>query len=289
MRALLNRLAALDRRFVFLGVLVLAVAPFFLKAGIRVESTRYTDLIWEQMEGLKSVDDPGFKPLLLSADYDPGTVAELGPMAKAVLRHVFEKDSGVIVLTFLPTGGALVQDVILEIAKEYEHKGVREGRNYAYLGFATPPGVIMQSIGREIRDNFQVDYAGKPIDKMPIFKNVHTYKDIHLVVDLAGSNMPGTWIGNAVARYDANFAMGVTAVMAADNTPYIPKQAKGMISGLRGAAEYEQLLQDKYGIELEDASWGMDSLSVTHLFILLLIVVGNLGYFLGREKRGGAR
>jgi hypothetical protein len=51
------------------------------------------------------------------------------------------------------------------------------------------------------------------------------------------------WITYARPKYGLNVAVGVTAVMAADMYPYLQSgQLVGMLSGLKGAAEYEKLV-----------------------------------------------
>lgn len=288
MRDFLVQLSKMDRRWVFLGVAVLTVLPFLFPLKLATTPTRYTQLVFDEIEALKPAGEPGAKPILLSVDYDPGTLAELDPMGKALLRHIFQRKGMVFVLSFSPTGTALAQETLEGVAAEFKDKGIVEGVHYAFLGFNTPYGVVIQSIGRDIRDNYPRDTRGVPLDEMPLFRGVRNYDDIHLVIDLAGTSMPAAWIGNAVERFGARFAMGVTNVMAADFTPYIPQQAKGMIGGLRGAAEYEVLLEERYGVPPGDAVRGMDSQSITHFYILFLIVLGNVGYFLGRKK-GGAQ
>jgi hypothetical protein len=289
MKELLVRLSHLDRRWVFLMVFILTAVPFFLPMKLPIKSTRYTQMVFQEIEAMKPVTDPGFKPLLLSMDFDPGTLAELGPMAKAMLRHVFTKKSGVVVLTFVPMGSALAQEILLSVAGDFKGQGIEEGVHFAFLGYTSPPDAVIQSIGRNIRDNYPKDFRGRPLEEIPLLAPVTNYRDFHIVVDLAGSSMPGAWMANAVERFSARFAMGVTNVMAADYTPFIPEQSRGMIAGLRGAAEYERMLNDHYGIDLGDGARGMDSQSVTHLFVLLLIVVGNIGYFLTARKKGATR
>jgi hypothetical protein len=52
------------------------------------------------------------------------------------------------------------------------------------------------------------------------------------------------------------------------------------MEGMRGAAEYESLLR-KPGL----ASVGMGSISLAHVLIMVLIVIGNIGYFATRARR----
>ena len=60
-------------------------------------------------------------------------------------------------------------------------------------------------------------------------------------------------------------------------------QLQGMLTGLKGASEYELLLE-KAGF----ATSASASLSLSHLLILVLIFLGNLGMFLERKQRATA-
>jgi len=68
--------------------------------------------------------------------------------------------------------------------------------------------------------------------------------------------------------------------MATSFYPFLSSgQMVGLLGGLKGAAEYEMLLK-KPGMGQK----GMDAQSVSHLVIVLMIVWGNVGYFLKRKS-----
>jgi len=56
-------------------------------------------------------------------------------------------------------------------------------------------------------------------------------------------------------------------------------QINGLIGGLRGAAEYETLIDQK-----GRAIAGMDAQSATHLAIIVLVIICNIFYFLLRKQ-----
>jgi hypothetical protein len=71
-----------------------------------------------------------------------------------------------------------------------------------------------------------------------------------------------------------------TAVMAPGYYPFINTgQITGIVGGLKGASEYEKLV----GIRA-DASLGMDSQAVIHVFIVGLMLLGNTAYLITRKK-----
>ncbi|RLG68557.1 MAG: hypothetical protein DRO11_08925 [Methanobacteriota archaeon] len=73
---------------------------------------------------------------------------------------------------------------------------------------------------------------------------------------------------------------GVTAVSGPEMYPYIQSgQLVGLLSGMKGAAEYEQLV-GKPGLGLS----GMVAQSYVHVMVVVFILFANVVFFL--EKRG---
>jgi hypothetical protein len=59
-----------------------------------------------------------------------------------------------------------------------------------------------------------------------------------------------------------------------------------MMSGMKGAAEYEHLIVDKgYAEKLGRAETGMNSQSIVHLLIIIIIILGNIGFFFTRKDQ----
>jgi hypothetical protein len=89
------------------------------------------------------------------------------------------------------------------------------------------------------------------------------------------------WITYGQGRYKFPLAAAATAVMAPNYYPYLQSgQLFGLIGGLRGAAEYEELVG-----EPGPAVKGMFVQSISHLLIVALIILGNISYFASRRKK----
>ena len=129
--------------------------------------------------------------------------------------------------------------------------------------------------------SFPADYFNTPIDDLPLMNDVKNYNDVGLVVTMSGSTFPDFWVAYAHERYGQEIAAGVTAVMAADYYPYLQTgQLVGLIGGLKGAAEYEKLINRP-----SDGLKGMDAQTIVHLFIVLMIILGNLAYIFAQRAR----
>jgi hypothetical protein len=71
--------------------------------------------------------------------------------------------------------------------------------------------------------------------------------------------------------------------------PYVPRQMIGMLGAIKGAAEYEQLLIEHYP-QLKENSRTQEALRrmgpqlVAHLVLIVLIIAGNVVFFMERRR-----
>ena len=118
---------------------------------------------------------------------------------------------------------------------------------------------------------------------MRLMQEVEDFDDIALVMEVSAGT-PGTreWVQQVQSRFCVTLASGVTAVSAPNFYPYIQSgQLVGLLGGLKGAAEYETLVQAP-----GDATKGMDAQSIVHALIVFFIILGNVVYFASRGRRG---
>ncbi len=199
-------------------------------------------------------------------------------MAVALLRQAFARQLRVIALTIHPQGPLMAEQAFATVAPA---SGAVYGRDYVNLGFKPGGSAVILGLGTDLHNVYTTDLKGTPLTALPVMNGVTNYDDVALLIDLATGNAPGAWIAFARERFKVRLAIGVTAVMATDFYPYFQTgQLVGLINGLRGAAEYEHLIGQP-----DRGSLGMSSQSVAHLVIILLVVLGNIGYFATRRRR----
>ena len=274
-----ERLLGIDRRWIFLAIGVAVVIPFFLPMGLPIVVTPEVRNLFDAVQDLPSDS----KPIILSLDYAPATTPELDPMSLAILRHAFSRKLPVIVMTLHPAGYGLAQRAIAIAAEDYPD--VEYGVDYVFLGFNPGIAAVMLGMGIDITNVFPDDAYGNPTATMPIMEGVRNYDDIPLLISLAGWSAAEAWIYYAYQPYRQEVGAGVTAVMATDFYPYLNAgQLVGLLGGMRGAAEYEALINRP-----DQGARGMDSQSVIHLLIIVLIVIGNAAYFMSRKSKGAGQ
>jgi len=270
---LLEKFLQIDRRWIFLAIAIAVVVPFFLPMGLPVVVTKPVRDLYNAVDAIP----PNSEPLFISVDYAPSTIPELDPMTLAVLRHAFSKDIRVVALTLDPAGYGLAERALESVAREY---GKERNKDYVYLGFQPGIAAVVLGMGTDIKGVFPEDAYGTPLSEIPMMDGIRNYDQIPLLITMASSGVIEAWVIYAHQPYGARIGAGVTAVMATDYYPFLDTgQLVGLLGGMRGAAEYEELIKHP-----DAGVRGMDSQSVIHVLIIVLIVLGNIAYF-GSKKR----
>ena len=281
MLKLLSKFGKLDRRLVFVLLIVTILIPLLFS----VKSRFYVDDSTRTLYDFVDKIEPNSLPLLLSFDYDPQVAAELDPMARAVLRHCFARGVKVLAMGLQPQGDAIGEAIMTQTAREY---GKKNGVDYCYFGYRPGATIVMLQMGVNVKRALPLDYYQTPYDSLPMMHNIHNYDDIAMVLSLAGSTWPVSWMIYAGTKFKVKIGAGQTAVMAPDNYPFLQTgQFIGQLGGMKGGAEYEQLIVDNgYYQKPGMASKAMSAIAYSHILIILLIVLGNIGYFVTRRLEG---
>jgi len=271
---LIERLSHLDRRVIFLLVAFAVVIPMLQPIGLPIDITKPVKKVYDKIESLA----PG-SIVLLSTDFDPGSEAELYPATEAIIEHCFRKNLKIYVMGLWPAGSDLGNLALNKIAPRYNKN---YGTDYINVGYRPGGAVMLLSLGKNFGDIIKVDYQGTPIDLLELGRAVKSSKNLGLVMTLSAGD-PGIlhWIIYFHARYGVPICGATTAIMAPQQYTYLGSgQLVGLLGGLKGAAEYEVLVNRK-----GRASIGMDSQSIVHVLLVIFILLGNIILLHQKGKR----
>ena len=258
----------MTRQLIFVLIALSVAIPLVIKLGLPHEVTSEVMQVYDEISQL----DSG-AVVLISFDHEASSLPEVKPMAQAILRHCFERKLKVVGLALLAEGTAIGEQILRQTAGEY--RGVY-GRDYVFLGFRPQYQAAILGMGEDIGRVFPEDYHKTPLSRIPLMRRIKNYDDLALLISVADGDMPVWWVDYAVSRYHKKLACASTAVMATSFYPFLSAgQMVGLLGGLKGAAEYEMLI-NKPGM----GQRGMDAQSVCHLVIILLVIAGNVGYFM---------
>ena len=270
-----------SRRIIYLLVALAVLVPFLVPFSLPVTPSPWAGKLYDKIESL----DKGSR-VLLAFDYDPSAEAELTPMARSLMKHCFRRGLVPVVMTHWISGLNMSDKICRESAEASSKelgREVKAGVDYVFLGYKPGTSNLVLNMGENLKGAFPKDFSGASTATMPAIAGVETLRDVKLGVDLAAGATVGMWIVYGSDRYGFPLAVGTTAVQAPDLYPFLhSNQLIGFLGGLRGAADYEKLLDAP-----SDATKGMLAQSATHLLLIILIVVANVRMFMGRA--GGNR
>jgi hypothetical protein len=219
--------------------------------------------------------------VMIALDYDPASEAELYPMTLALFRHCLDKKLKILSWTGWPNGAAIIERAFNTMKLEYP--GIKDGVDIANFGYQVDLVAAVMLAAQDMLKAFPTDYRGNPTAVMPIMKGLAKITDLNYVIDLAAGNSLDFWVLYGSQRYHFKLGAGTTAVSATQYYPYLQAgQINGLIGGLKGAAEYEQLAGHP-----DRGLAGMTAQSWVHALIIILVIISNIFYFITRKK--GAR
>ena len=274
-----QRIERLDRRWIYLAVALAVIIPFLFPTPLPISITPEAQSLYDAVEAL-----PDSSNVMVVYDYYPATIAECEPIAIAALHHLFRKNCKVITLSNIPYGGpSMAERVTRMMGDRY---GKIYGVDYVNLGYKYGYVAVLSGMGQSIESIFPTDNSGTPLSQLPLMDSVKNYSNVNFVFEIADNATADYWVSIVNAQYGVPMGCGGTAVMAPKFYAYVASgQFVGLLGGMRGAAEYEILVDQK-----ADAVRGMQAQSLVHLLIIAMVVLGNIGFFFGRRrlKRGTA-
>jgi len=289
-----EKLLNIDRRWLFLLVFAGVAMPIIMPMGLPVTTTGSTRSAFEFIDGLKPGDT-----VLISYDYGPSSAPENDPMAEGIMRQCFTKRIRVVICALYPLGGLqLANNSLAKVLAEFPH--LKYGEDYVNLGFKDGAQAVIKRMGDDIVGAFPVDVRGTPLTQIPMMKEVRSLHQISVVVTIATGIIGEWWITQAHPQSGTPIIVGPTAVGAPKYYAYLNAgQLVGMLSGMKGAAEYEKLLAARYPdlgrfyrtTRAFTATKGMDAQTVIHFVIILFILIGNAAYMSHRAalRKAAAR
>ena len=281
----------LDRRWIFLTMFLSVAIPIFYigKTGKTFPEvpTALAQQVFDEIDNLNEGDR-----VLLAFDFDPGSEGELGPMATAFTLHCCKKKLKMYFMALWPLGPQMIEDYAINGVIKHDFPHLVYGEDYMNLGFKSGNEGVINVVVTNIRLLYTTDHDGESIDSIPMMQGINDIRAMDLLINIsAGYAGTKEWVQYAVTPFpdDIRMVAGCTGVQAPLLYPYIPQQLPGLLGAIKGAAEYEAIVVGKYLGDDPDPRYlegqrRMGPQLFAHLLMIGLIIVGNIVFFVGRQR-----
>lgn len=263
-------------------IIIVAMIPYLSPLGLPIQITSESQAFYNAINNLKDGNT-----VLVIYNWSSGNWGELGGAAITLSQQLALKHVKVVYVSMGVEGPLLVERVTTSQKGGVANSG-KYGTDWVNLGFA-PGGEQMLAAIMASPDGFyktfgQKDYYGTSFSSLPIMKNVLDNKSIDFTAVVTSSG-----VINVVRQLYTPYKIPIVSACIGSDWPEIKLfintgQVMGGLQSLRGSAEYEKIT-GFLGI----ATSSIEALSLNHLLLIGLLVVGNfiyLYYGRGANARG---
>ncbi|MGI6344462.1 MAG: hypothetical protein ACOX18_05280 [Bacillota bacterium] len=268
----IERLQNIDRRVIYVLLMIAVTVPLVSPLGIPINTSNLTKAVYNLVDGLEEGDT-----VLFSLDYSAGSAPEVHPQAVAIMKHVMNKGVKVVLVSFWDAGPMFGE----QLYQPYLEEGKVYGEDFVNLGYISGGETAIRNFGHNIPATAKVDFHNNSVADMPIMQGIKDARDFALVIDFVSGN-PGLpeWVRQVQASLNINLCAGAVTVEVPQTMPFVQSgQVKGLLQGLRGAAEYELLMEIPGG-----SVSMMDAQSLGHMVIIGFILLGNVAFLLDKNR-----
>lgn len=286
-----EKLQSLPKPALYLVLIILTSVPLFVTVHIPNKPAQASVDFFNLVEKL-----PPDKPILIQTDWTTSTRGESAGQFKSLMRILMRKN---IKFCFYSAGDPqapqVARDYIEMVNAERKLKGERQyerWNDYIVAGYFPSAEAISNSITNNFRTAFQdkkdknPDGVPTPIFDSPVLANIQKVSDFSAMLIVTGSNTSNV----AIERIKhVPLAMMVTGVMGPETQVYYDShQLKGLVTGLKGLYDMENLMEDeptyKGEVNLDNGAKYYPTLHIALILMILAIVIGNVGMFLSRKR-----
>lgn len=253
---------------------IVVLLPLVRPLGLPVGYAAETEAAFRFIDNL-----PKGSLALMVNEVAPSNAGEIWPAAIAVARHHMEKGHKLLITTFIPDGIMYSLELGKILEKEY---GAKYGEDYLIMPYVAGKETAVAAVADNVRGVYKEDQFKQDLNTFPLWQKIRSIRDF--AVASCYTSGDDTWwlVRHVWAKYQVPVISSTVSVATPDNLTYYKNgQLMGMLGGVRGAAYYEQRL-GKPGA----ATKSMDAQSAGHLYLLALMIVGNISYWQSRRSQG---
>ncbi len=269
-----ERMGRIDNRIIYTLLVIVLLIPLARPIGLPVSVGHYVQKSYEVIDKLQAGDI-----IFMEAGYSISGASDVEPQTIAIVKHLMKKGVKLVWVSVIAEGGSIVENLMAP----YEKAGKKYGEDWVNLGYLSGVENAIATYCRDLKKAYPKDFRGNSTDTVPILKDIKTVSDSKMFIFFTTGN--ADMYVRQVSPYKIPLIGGLISTISLQAEPYVQSgQLAGILSGLRGGAEYETLMKDP-GIGVAS----MDAQSMGHVLIVLFIIFANVSYFVTRSREAAKR
>jgi hypothetical protein len=282
-------IANIDRRWYYAGVFLLTAILLLFPLGLPLLVSSEVRAAHETIDSLQPGDLVIINFCLSASGY-----AQLQGACNAMIDHVFQKEGVLIIFTMTADQAPIMLQEIISNNGQlmagqsdhpwYEWNGKQYAEDWVNMGYFPGIDKFIAYLGEDFRaalgDN---DWYGISVKDWFDSNGISEARDVDLVISFDSDDGAGDFMRFFFVPYGTPVIQSMIGVMVANSrVQYNAGNYAAIVPSIRGAAEY-QFLQNYPGFALTQ----MDAFSVVQFFLILLMILGNIGYYGYTRNQGG--
>jgi hypothetical protein len=193
-----------------------------------------------------------------------------------------EKGWKIVVIAFWDQGPMVFRTLLSQVDPAADY-GLVYGEDWVEMGYIVGRETGMAALATDIWAQVPRDFIeNQPVSSWPIMQDIKTVEDVDLVISFE-TGTPGfpEWARQWNTPFGTPFIVGCIGVSVPGMAPYLTTgQLSALLPGLTASAEYENLI-GKPGLAVAAS----DAVSMSHLLVFLLVLLGNIAFFASGARR----
>jgi len=273
--SMVEKVLNLDRRYLQFLLVTLIAIPLLFPMKLPLEISPETQKGFEFLESL-----PKGSVILMCYDYSTSGMAEIHPSADAMVQYGMRRGFKFIMISTWDAGPQLIEWSLQDVNA---YQKMKYGEDFVNIGYIPGASAGVAAFAKDIHAFIKVDYYGNNLKDLPMMKTITSAKDINLIFHITTGGGFTDWLYFVQGVYGTPMYSAAVASMATQAIPYFKSgQIVGVNNGLRGSAEFE-MLTGTYGF----GQGGMSSQSFAHVWAVIVIIIGNVLFYMSKRRRPG--
>ncbi|MBU0847717.1 hypothetical protein KKH23_11065 [Patescibacteria group bacterium] len=271
--SLLKSFNSYDSRIVYLLLFLIVTIPLLSPMGLPISVSPSTVTYYDVIDALGPDD-----LVLVVLDTEFSGYMEIQSGIIASMRVMVERDAKMCVAVSHPEATGIPELVFAAIRETVEEHGYTYGEDYVILGYVFPNEAAVASAAQDWQGVIHKDFYGQSTEGT-FLDQIHDWSDWTLISDYTTGIQSGSLINHFGLR-GTPMIVNCIGVMISTQMPYLSTGIyQALLQSMRGGAELEYLTGHP-----GPGMTAMDAFTLGHYMLIVLIIIGNIGYFGTKEN-----